>query len=253
METEPLVALVTGATGGIGSAVCAKLAGAGYRVLAGYRNRDKGDTLVEGLVSAGCLAQGVLCDVSRVDAIAEAFRQIDALTDRLDLVVNNAGMNRVMRFEQTTPELWQELLAVNLVGAMAVCWQAIPRLRPTRGAIVNITSESGFAGTASEAAYSAAKAGLTAVTKTLARELARDGIRVNAVSPGPIKTDMLEEMMGGDSEAARARAIKMAQIVPMRRLGEPEEIAAAVLFLGSQAASFITGQTLHVGGGVLMC
>ncbi len=252
MTTELSAAFVTGATGAIGAAICAALGKSGYRVLAGCRNSEKGNALAERLASQGCSAEPLLCDVSSVDSVTDAFRRLDQLTDRLDLVVNNAGANRVARFEQSTPDLWQEMLAVNLVGAMAVCWHAIPRLRKTRGSIINITSESGFAGTAGEAAYAAAKAGLTAITKTLARELARDGVRVNAVSPGPIETGMLEDMMGGDTEAARTRKAKMVQLVPMRRLGQPEEIATCVVFLASSGASFITGQTLHVGGGVLI-
>ncbi|MCZ7661729.1 MAG: SDR family oxidoreductase [Thermoleophilia bacterium] len=250
---EKPVALVTGATGGIGNAICAVLGRSGYLVIAGCRNREKGTALVERLSSKGYAAQPLVCDVSHPDAVAGAFRELEGLTDRLDLVVNNAGFNRAMPFEQTTPDQWQDLLSVNLLGPLAVCWHAIPWLRRTRGTIVNVTSESGFAGTAGEVPYSAAKAGLTAVTKALARELARDGIRVNAVSPGPIQTGMLEDLTGGDLEASRVRVDKMVRAIPMRRLGRPEEIADAVAFLASDRSSFVTGQTIHVAGGVLMC
>jgi len=195
----------------------------------------------------------LIFDVTDDGAVRDAFRDLAQLSTRLDVVVNNAGWNRLCPFEDSTPDLWSRVIDVNLVGTLRVCKGALPWLKQTRGTIVNVASENALVGGAGSATYSAAKGGVVAFSKSLAREVTRHGIRVNCVSPGPIDTDMTIEQAAGDERAAGRRREKTISLVPMRRVGRPEEVAAAVLFLASPASSYITGQNVSVGGGITMC
>ena len=241
-------ALVTGANGGIGAAIVEALVAADYHVFAGVRTLSRGKQLRDKF-SADSVTL-VPLDVSDSSAVSAACQV--AGRNGLDLVVNNAGYNEVATFADSDEARWLHIIDINLVGALRVLHGCYAALRSKRGSVINITSESGVAGSAGEVPYSAAKAGLSAVTRSLAREWARDGVRVNAISPGPIDTDMLSEMVGDDPLEVQRRVEKMVKIVPLRRLGKASEIAAAVAFLASPQAGFITGQVLHVGGGVTM-
>jgi 2-hydroxycyclohexanecarboxyl-CoA dehydrogenase len=222
-------AVVTGAAGGIGSAISRRLAADGFEVVT---------TDLQG-------ADRVL-DIT--DHVAAA-----ALADELgavDVLVNNAGWDRVMPFLDTDAELWERVIRINLLGPIGVT-HAFARGMKERGAgrIVNIASDAGRVGSSGEVVYSAAKGGVIAFTKGLARELARYSINVNCVCPGPTDTPMLSIFEG---ERGRQIIESMTKAVPFRRLAQPNEIAAAVAFLASDDAAYITGQTLSVSGGLTM-
>lgn len=221
-------AVVTGAAGGIGAAICRRLAADGLEVIA---------TDLEGT--------DVRLDITDHAAAA-------ALAERLgpvDVLVNNAGWDRVMPFLETDAELWERVIRVNLLGPIGVT-HAFVRGMAERGTgrIVNIASDAGRVGSSGEVVYSAAKGGVIAFTKGLARELARYKVNVNCVCPGPTETPML----GIFEERGQGIIESMTKAVPFRRLAQPDEIAAAVAFLASDDAAYITGQTLSVSGGLTM-
>jgi 2-hydroxycyclohexanecarboxyl-CoA dehydrogenase len=232
-------AFVSGGARGIGAAIVQAFADAGAHVVIGDLD----------ITAASSLAGQVGATAVRVDVGDSGMVQaIMSQYGPFDILVNNAGADQHAFFTDTTPEDWTRLLAVNLVSTFA-CTQAA--LRPMQsagfGRIINITSEAGRLGSKGGAVYSAAKGGVIAFTKSIARENARFGITANAIAPGPIRTPMLEAAVadGGD-KILRA----MTDATLLRRLGEPDEIAAAVLFLASDQASYITGETLGVSGGM---
>jgi 2-hydroxycyclohexanecarboxyl-CoA dehydrogenase len=244
-------ALVVGSTGAIGSAICRALLDEGLRVLAGYRDEAKAEKTLASLpANAECLMMPF--DVGSPETVATSFGRLGQVTDRLDVLVNAAGDHHLARFEDTTPEIWRYLLEVNLLGPMALCWHALPWMKASQGVIINVTSEAATAGYPREAAYSAAKGGLTTFTKSLALEVARHGIRVNCVAPGPIDTELFHDPRNLDEAGARANAAGIRERVPLRRFGRPEEVAAAVAFLVGVGGDYMTGQTIHVGGGITM-
>lgn len=185
------------------------------------------------------------CDVSDHTAVATALAQVDA-----QILVNNAGFDRFTWFTDTTPQYWQELLSVNLGGTLACTHAVLPAMQRGRyGRIVNVTSEAGRIGSKGNAVYAAAKGGVHAFTKSIARENARYGITVNAVCPGPIETPLLGKVreLG---EAGNRMVAAMIGGTQLGRLGQPEEVAAAVAFLASEAASYITAEIIGVSGGM---
>ena len=235
------VALVTGATGGIGSAICRRLARDGFRVAVTDLDLERCRTLAS---EVGGTAH--VLDVADAGASAALAAEIG----EVEVVVNNAGFDRFMPFLETTPELWDRLLRVNLYGQIAVAHAfAQGMAERERGAIVNIASDAGKVGSTGETVYSAAKGGVIAFTRSLARELARRKVRVNCVCPGPTATPFLDVFQG---EGGQKVIEAMTRMVPFRRLAQPEEIAAAVAFLASEDAGYITGQALSVSGGLTM-
>lgn len=181
--------------------------------------------------------------VKGVEAALRAFGELEVL-------VNAAGVDRIAPFLETEEPLWEEILAVNFKGVLHVCRQVLPQMVARgRGAIVNVASDAGRVGSSGEAVYSGAKGAVIAFTKALAREVARYGVRVNAVAPGLTDTPLLHALRQGHEGLFEA----MVRATPMRRLAQPEEVAEAVLFLASAKAGFITGQTLSVSGGLTMC
>lgn len=222
-------ALVTGGAGGIGAAIARRLAGAGVSV-----------TVVD--IAGG---DGVIeLDVTDAGAVASVVRSAGAF----DILVNNAGVDRFGYFTATTPDMWQEVVGVNLFGVFACTHAVLPAMRQAGwGRIVNVTSEAGRIGAKGNAVYAAAKGGVIAFTKSLARENGRYGITVNAVAPGPIETPLLDRMRREQGERVVDALVSGTQL---RRLGTPEEVAEAVAFLASEAASYITGETLGVSGGM---
>ena len=236
------LAVVTGAAGGIGSAICRRLVAEGADVVA--TDLDA--------AAATALATEIGARSHHLDATdPDAARQLaDDLGD-VDILVNNAGFDRVMPFLDTTPELWDLLLRGNLYSQISVT-HAFARgmTERGRGRIVNIASDAGRVGSTGETVYAAAKGGVIAFTKSVARELARHGVTVNCVCPGPTETPFLDAFEG-DGGARLLDAMR--RMVPMgRRLAQPEEIAAAVAFLASDDAGYITGQSLSVSGGLTM-
>ncbi|MDQ7842542.1 MAG: 3-oxoacyl-ACP reductase family protein [Armatimonadota bacterium] len=244
MEFVGKVVLVTGGSRGIGRAVAAAFAQAGAAVAVAYhRSRTEAEGVAQALRRAGRRALAIQADVSRAGQVADLVRRIQEEWGRLDVLVNNAGILRRSPLDGLTLQEWQEVLDTNLTGAMLCAQAAAPLLRASRGSIVNVASIRGLIGGTSPA-YAASKGGLVAFTKTLARTLAPE-VRVNAVAPGFVDTDLNAHLTVEDRERITGQ-------IPLGRFAEPEEIAAAVVFLASPRAAYITGQTLVVDGGLTM-
>jgi 2-hydroxycyclohexanecarboxyl-CoA dehydrogenase len=243
MRLERRKALVTGGASGIGAAIGRRLAAEGAAVWIGDLNQDGA-----GQVADEIGGTAVALDVTDP---ASARSALEA-TGTLDVLVNNAGTDEFGFFGQTGPELWERVIAVNLKGVLACTHAALPGMQEAGyGRLVNIASEAGRVGSKGSAVYSAAKGGVIAFTKVIAREYARFGITANAIAPGPIETPLLmaAKQLGDVGE----RIIEtMRNATQMRRLGRPDEVAAAVAFLAAEESSYVTGETLGVSGGLGM-
>lgn len=246
-DLQDKVAIVTGASRGIGRAIALELARRGARVVVNYRsNAAAAQEVVENIRAEGGEAQAVQADVSQ---LSEAQGLIDAALQAygtIDILVNNAGIARDTLLMRMSEEDWDAVLATNLKGAFN-CSKAVQHtmLRKRAGRIINIGSVVGISGNVGQANYAAAKAGLIGLTKALAREFGSRHITVNLVAPGFIETDMTANLSEQLIQAALER-------IPLARLGQPLDVAAAVAFLASDAASYITGQVLCVDGGMAM-
>jgi 3-oxoacyl-[acyl-carrier protein] reductase len=239
------VALVTGASRGIGKAIALRLAAAGATVAAGARAENARGT-VEAITGAGGNADLVALDVTDGASIESAISGVLSRHGRIDILVNNAGITRDTLMLRMKREDWDAVLQTNLTGAYA-CAQAVlkPMVKQRSGRVINITSVVGQAGNAGQANYAASKAGLIGFTKALALEVASRNITVNAVAPGLIDTDMTRAIAAGAHEEWAAR-------IPLKRLGTPDDVANAVVFLASDEASYITGHVLAVNGGMYL-
>jgi len=240
--------LVTGAASGIGRATAHRLAEEGARV--GVLDRDAaGAERVAGEIGAGKrAATPLVADITRAAQVDAAVERFVAWAGALDGLVNNAGWDRALPFRESDPELWRRIVEINLMGPLHVTKAALPHLVACgRGRIVNVASDAGRVGSSGEAVYSACKGGIIAFGKSLARELARSGVLVNAIAPGPTDTPLFASFdPKGGLAAALARAI------PMGRLGQPDDYPGLVAFLLSDDAAFITGQVISVSGGLTM-
>ncbi|MBS6602383.1 MAG: 3-oxoacyl-[acyl-carrier-protein] reductase [Brachyspira sp.] len=237
------LALVTGASRGIGKACAIELAKAGYDIAVNFAgNEDAANKTVEELKGLGVDAAAFKFDVSDKEAAAKGVEDILAKFGRIDVLVNNAGITRDGLFMRMSAENWDAVINTNLSSAFYVSQPVVKVMMKQRsGAIVNMSSVVGVSGNAGQANYSAAKAGLIGLTKTLAKELGSRGIRVNAIAPGFINTDMTKDL---DTS-------KFTDFIPLKRLGEPEDIAKAVKFLAVDA-DYVTGQVLEVDGGLII-
>ena len=241
------IALITGGTRGIGRAVAVKLASLGADVALFYAgNIEAAEEALAEVQALGVRAAAFQCDVSDSEAVARAVSEARGALGPFDILVNNAGITRDGLSMRMREEDFRRVIDVNLTGAFLMAKAVMPDLIKKRaGRIINISSVSGLMGNAGQANYSAAKAGMIGLTKTLARELAARNITVNAVAPGFIKTEMTAAM----KEEVLSQALKA---VPLNRIGEAEEIAEAVAFLAGDASGYITGQVLQVDGGMYM-
>lgn len=241
------VAVVTGGSRGIGRAIALRLAESGADVALIYAgNQATADETAQQVRELGVRAMAVQCDVSDAQQAAAAIKQVRAELGPIDILVNNAGITRDGISLRMKPDDFRRVIDVNLTGAFLMAQAAMSDfVRRRSGRIINISSASGLMGNAGQANYSAAKAGMIGLTKTLARELAGRGVTVNAVAPGFVRTEMTAAM----NEAALSEGLKS---VPMGRMAEPEEIAEAVAFLASDRAAYITGTVLSVNGGLYM-
>ena len=240
LKLEGRRAFVTGGARGIGASICELLAAEGAEVLVGYRSSNEGPELAEKLGGTA-----VQLDVADPEAAVGTVRELGTL----DILVNNAGVDDMAFFTQYDPERWRIQLDVNLEGVLHCTLGALPAMQEAKyGRIINVSSEAGRLGSYRGSVYAAAKGGVIAFTKSIAQEDARFGITANNVLPGPIETPMLEENRRGPKGDQVIEA--MAGATLLGRIGEPEEVAAAVAFLASDRASYITGETLGVSGGM---
>ena len=243
MRLEGRKALVTGGASGIGAAIAARLAAEGAEVWIG-------DIDVEGAAKVAGEVNGHALELDVTDI--ESAKAAVASSGTLDILVNNAGTDEFGFFTQTTPQQWQRVIAINLIGVLNCTYAALAGMQEARyGRIVTISSEAGRVGSKGSAVYSAAKGGVVAFMKTIARENARYAITANSIAPGPIETPLL---MGAKAlgEVGERLIENMKSLTQLGRLGQPDEVAAAAAFLASEDASYVTGETLGVSGGLGM-
>jgi len=250
MSTESLprrVAIVTGASRGIGRAIATRLARDGRHVVLVSRTAAPLSDLAEQIEAQGGSASFKAVDVGDPAGLAKAIDEVVAEQGRLDILINNAGITRDNLVLRMSDEEWDEVINVDLKSAfVAIRAAARPMMKNRFGRIVNIASTSGVVGNAGQANYAAAKAGLLGLSKTIARELGSKGITCNVVAPGYVETDMTQNL------PAEIKA-KLQEMVAVRRLGTPEDIAAAVAYASSDESGYLTGQTIVVDGGMTMC
>jgi 3-oxoacyl-[acyl-carrier protein] reductase len=238
-------ALVTGATGGIGASTARALHQAGATVAISGRQADKLEALAKEL---GERVHVVPCDLADRAAVSKLIDEAVAKLGRLDILVNNAGLTRDNLFMVMKDEQWDEVIAVNLTSTFMLCRaaaRAMLRSKPSFGRIINIASISGVFGNPGQGNYAASKAGMIGMTKSLARELAARSITANCIAPGFISTPMTQALN-------EKQTTEIAKMIPAQRFGVPEEIAAGVVYLASNEAAYITGQALHINGGMAM-
>ena len=246
-ELDGRIALVTGGSRGIGAAISEELGAAGAQVVVNYaRNADAAQGVVDAITGAGGQAVAVAGDIATPKGARELVDKVEAEVGPIAILVNNAGITRDDLIMRLSEDDWRDVIDTNLGGAFFTC-QALsrPMLKRRAGAIVNITSIVGVHGNAGQTNYAASKAGLIGLTKSLAKELGGRGIRVNAIAPGYIATELTEVLPDQAREAILSGT-------PLGRLGEPADVARAVRFLVSDAAAFITGDVLAVDGGLGM-
>jgi 2-hydroxycyclohexanecarboxyl-CoA dehydrogenase len=245
-------AFVTGGAQGIGQGIATTLGGQGFRVAVVDLNLEVAQATAQAITDAGGTAIAVHADVTDTGSVAAAVKTATDELGPVEIAVNNAGWDDFMNFVDTTEEFWDRVIDINFKGALRVAHAVVPgMLERGFGRVINIGSDAGRVGSSLEAVYSGAKGGIIAFTKTLAREVAARGVTANTVCPGPTDTPMLRAFAEKSGDGAKVLA-GMTRGVPMRRLAEPADIAAAVAFFASDAAGYVTGQTLSVSGGLTM-
>ena len=243
------VAFITGAGRGIGREIARTLASKGMDIIVTDVNLDNANETVSILEQEGGKAVAVYCDVTKLESVQEAVATSVSHFGKIDVLVNNAGWDKVEPFLKSEPRTWELIMNINLMGQIHTCKEILPvMIQNGYGKVVNIASDSGRVGSSGEAVYSAAKGGVIAFTKTMAREMARHKININCISPGPSNTPLFQEI--GSYNEGIAAALEKA--IPFRRLAQPSDIANSVAFLVSDEAEYVTGQTLSVNGGLAM-
>ncbi|MHC4401642.1 MAG: SDR family NAD(P)-dependent oxidoreductase [Planctomycetota bacterium] len=249
LNLQGKVALVTGGSRGLGKAVCVRLAAEGATVVVNYRRgADEAAAVVDEIKERGGEAVAVAGDVSQESDVAEIFDRAEQTFSCVDLLVNNAAVCPTCRVKDMTEQAWSHTVQVNLTGTFLASREMVRRLvaRQRPGRIVNVSSAAAFLGsTTGHAPYDASKGGMISFTVSLAREVAQYGIAVNAVAPGMMLTEMTAAAIEANEEKYLAR-------IPLRRIGKPEEVADVIVFLASEKASYMTGATVDVSGGMLM-
>ncbi len=246
-ELQGKIAVITGASRGIGRGIALELAGKGATIVGIFANNDEMAKSARAEIEAlGAKAKFYQCDVSSQKDVSETANSIINEFGSVDILVNNAGVHQHLKSWEMSIDDWRKVIDINLTGTFMMAKTFIPAMRERRsGKIINISSCVAYTGTDHEVHYAASKAGVVGLTKSLALELAADGINVNAIAPGYIETDMVVF----DSEEDRGRTI---ETIPKLRLGQPSDIGKAVIFLATSDSDYITGEILHVNGGLLM-
>ncbi|CAN7334449.1 2-hydroxycyclohexanecarboxyl-CoA dehydrogenase [Pseudorhodoferax sp. LjRoot39] len=249
---ENKVVVVTGGGGGIGGATCRRFAAEGARVAVFDLNLAAAEQVAAQIRAAGGTAQAMGCDITDRASVDRAVAATAEALGPIAVLVNNAGWDVFKPFVKTVPAEWERLIAINLTGALHMLHAVLPGMAERRaGRIVNVASDAARGGSSGEAVYSACKGGLVALSKTLAREHARQGITVNVVCPGPTDTALLAGVAEGARDPAKLlEAFRSA--IPLGRLGQPDDLAGAIAFFASDDAGFITGQVVSVSGGLTM-
>ena len=245
--SERRVAIVTGASRGIGRAIALRLARDGRHVVGVARSEGPLSELVSDIEAAGGSATAKTCDMSDFDAVAQLVEGVAEEFGRLDILVNNAGITRDNLLMRMSDDEWDSVIDTNLKAVFVACRAACrPMMRGKFGRVVNIASTSGLVGNSGQANYAAAKAGLTGLTKTIAREVGKKNITANCIAPGFIQTDMTKDLPSSVLDQIRGA-------ISTKDLGNPEDIAACVSYVSSDDAGYLTGQTIAVDGGMTMC
>lgn len=244
--------VVTGGGRGIGRAIVDLLSHAGAEVVIGDVRIDVArETAKEISAETGGRIEAIEVDVSKFDQVEKFRDRALAAFGKVDVLINNAGWDKLTPFLKTWPELWDKIIGVNYKGVLHTCYAFLPHMvQAKRGCIVNVSSDSARVGSFGEAIYSGSKAAVVAFSKTIAREHARDNIRVNVVCPGLAETALVEEM--NQDEFARKILTSIVSVIPMKRFAQPEEVASMVVFLASDASAYVTGQVVSVNGGLTM-
>lgn len=244
--------IVTGGGGGIGSATCRRFAAEGAKVAVFDMNLAAAEKVAADIRTAGGQAAAFACDITQRDQVDAAVAATESQLGPVNVLVNNAGWDVFKPFVKTVSAEWDKLIAINLTGALHMHHAVLPSMVARNyGRIVNIASDAARGGSSGEAVYAACKGGLVALSKTLAREHARHNITVNVVCPGPTDTALLAGVTEGARDPAKLiEAFRSA--IPLGRLGQPDDLASAIAFFGSDDASFITGQVISVSGGLTM-
>lgn len=246
------VVVVTGGAGGIGKATCCRFIDEGAKVAILDLNEAAATTAATELTGRGGVAKAFICDLTDHAAVERAVADVEAGLGPVDVLVNNAGWDLFSPFLQSSPDYWQKVISINLTGVLNITHAVLKGMVERKvGRIVSLASDAGRVGSSGEAVYAAAKAGVVAFSKTLAREHSRDGLTFNVVCPGVTDTPLLEKFMEGAGDPAKLRQA-FQRAVPMGRIGTPEDLPGAIAFLSSDDAAFITGQVLSVSGGLTM-
>lgn len=243
------VAFITGAGSGIGREIARKLGSQSAKIIVADINMENANETVSILKEENVEAIAVYCDVTSLESVQEAVRESVNQYGTITTLVNNAGWDKIEPFLKSEPATWKTIVDINLMGQIHTCKEILPiMIENGAGKVVNIASDSGRVGSSGEAVYSAAKGGVIALTKTLAREMARHKLNVNCIAPGPSNTPLIAEISTYNKGIVEA----LEKAIPFRRLAEASDIANAVAFLSSAEADYVTGQTLSVNGGLTM-
>lgn len=244
------VAVVTGGAGAIGAAVCARMADAGHTVVVVDLEASRAEAAATAL--PGDSHRGIGLDVSNTDLVKSEFAKVEADLGPVEVLINVAGWDKFVPFVETTPEFWDQVIDVNYRGTLNTVHAVLPgMIERERGRIVSVASDAARVGSSLESIYAGAKGAVISFSKSVAREVAKHGITVNVVCPGPTDTPLIRGM-ADDLGSGEKFIDALTRAIPMRRLAEPDDIAPAIAFLASDDAGFITGQTLSVSGGLTM-
>jgi 2-hydroxycyclohexanecarboxyl-CoA dehydrogenase len=245
------VAVITGAAGGIGTALSKRFCEEGVHIVAVDVNETSLQMLKNSIGNSSQLTL-IQLDITDHAAVQKEIEAVSQKLGRIDILVNNAGWDVPIQFLESSPDFWQKVININLLGALNLQHSVVPiMIKNGGGKVINIASDAGRVGSSGESVYSACKGGLIAFSKTLARECAKNNVLVNVVCPGPTETALLKSFIG-EGDYGKKIYDGLLRSIPLKRLGQPEDIPGIVLFLGSDDANFITGQVISVSGGLTM-
>ena len=251
-ELTERVAIITGGSRGIGKGIANVMAGQGARIVIADLLKEEAEKTAAEINDGGGTAMAVKTDICNFEEVKSMVAQAKERFGSIDILVNNAGWDKMIPFAQTDPALWDKIIDINYKGVLNCVFCAMEEMKAANyGKIISIASDAGRVGSSGEAVYSGTKGAVIAFSKAMARELARNKVNVNVVCPGPTETPLVKEMKE-DSDINNKILSGMAKIIPLKRLGVPEDIAHAVTFLASKESDFITGQVLSVSGGLTM-